>query len=165
MRGALISHRDDPRRIASAIYGLVIVVSLLAVYGNDTSKRLGQIAAGIVVTAVVFWLAHVYTEVVGHRRERGHRATFGEVRAAAAETWPLVTITLLPVVMLLLGGAGIFERDAAITIATGVCLTELFLVGALLEREEGAPRRQALVGGLISLSFGVVVILLKALVH
>ena len=36
----LISHRDDPRSLASAIYGLVVVVSLLAVYGNDTGKSM-----------------------------------------------------------------------------------------------------------------------------
>ena len=51
--GILISHRDDPRSLASAIYGLVVVVSLLAVYGNDTGKTLAQIAGGIVVGAAI----------------------------------------------------------------------------------------------------------------
>ena len=81
MRGMLISHRDDPRSLGAAIYGLVVVVSLLAVYGNDTGKSMLQIAGGIFVTAIVFWVAHVYTALVEHRRERGHRANFAEIRA------------------------------------------------------------------------------------
>ena len=165
MRGMLISHRDDPRSLAAAIYGLVVVVSLLAVYGNDTSKSMLQIAGGILVTAIVFWVAHVYTAVIGERRERGRRATRQEIRATAAEDLPLVSITLLPVIVLLVGAAGAIERGTAITIATVLCLTELFLVGALLEREEGGAKREVLVSGCISLSFGLVVILLKALIH
>ena len=67
--------------------------------------------------------------------------------------------------MLLVGAAGVIERDTAMTLATVICLTELFLVGALLEREEGGGARDVLVSGSISLSFGLVVILLKALIH
>jgi hypothetical protein len=161
----LISHRDDPRRLGAAIYGLVVVVSLLAVYGNDTGKSMLQIAGGIVVTAVVFWLAHVYTGLVEHRRERGHSATLAEVRTVAREDLPLVTITLLPSLVLLIGGTGLIERDTAITIATVLCLTELFLVGSMLQREEGGSPREVIFSGCITLSFGLVVILLKALIH
>jgi hypothetical protein len=50
-------------------------------------------------------------------------------------------------------------------VATAICLTELFLVGALLEREEGGTPREAIMSGCISLSFGFVVIVLKALIH
>jgi hypothetical protein len=163
--GILISHRDDPRSLASAIYGLVVVVSLLAVYGDDTGKSLVQIAGGIVVTALVFWVAHVYTELLEHRRERGRRATLAEVRATGRQDLALVTITLVPVLVLLIGAAGVIERDTSVTLATIFCLTELFLVGALLQREEGGSRRDVLLSGCISLSFGVVVILLKALIH
>lgn len=163
--GILVSHRDDPRSLASAIYGLVVVVSLLAVYGNDTSKSLGQTAGGIVVTAIVFWVAHVYTALVEHRRERGHRANLAEIRATAREDLPLVTSTLVPVLVLIVGATGLIERDTAVTLATIFCLTELFLVGALLEREEGGSAREVLVSGLITVSFGLVVILLKALIH
>ncbi len=165
MRGPLISHREDPRRLSAAIYGLIVVVSLLAVYDNDTGKTLVQIGLGILVTAWVFWLAHVYTEVVGQRRERGRRPTLREIREAAVEMWPLVSATLLPVAVLLLGAAGLLDRATAIDVATAVCLGELFLIGAALERDEGGTLRQSLVSGLVSLSFGIVVIALKALVH
>ena len=166
MPGLLISHRDDPRSLASAIYGLVVVVSLLAVYGNDTGKTLLQIAGGIVVTAIVFWVAHVYTALVEHRRERGHRANArgdpGDRRPgpAARDDHARSRCSCCSSAR-----RACIERDTAMTLATVFCLTELFLVGALLEREEGGSAREVFVSGCISLSFGLVVILLKALIH
>ncbi len=165
MRGPLISHREDPRRLSAAIYGLIVVVSLLAVYDNDTGKTLVQIGLGILVTAFVFWLAHVYTEVVGQRRDRGRKPTLREIREAAVEMWPLIGATLLPVAIVLLGATSLLERATAIDLAMALCLGELLLIGAALARDEGATLRQSIVSGLVSLSFGIVVIALKALVH
>ena len=92
----------------------------------------------------------MYTALVEHRRERGHRANLAEIRATAREDLPLVTSTLVPVLVLIVGATGLIERDTAVTLATIFCLTELFLVGALLEREEGGSAREVLVSGLIS---------------
>ena len=46
--------------VAEAVYGLILATSVIAVSREYDSSNAGRIGVTVLVTAVVFWLAHVY---------------------------------------------------------------------------------------------------------
>jgi hypothetical protein len=152
------------RDLAGAIYGLILATSVIAVSRQYTHDA-GVTAITVVVTASVFWLAHVYAGVLASGLQLRHMPRWDEVRHIFDEQWPLVQAGILPTAILVLGPVGILEDDTAQTAAIAACLVELGAIGLLVARAAGARGILVAVSGAISLSFGVVVIVLKILVH
>ncbi|MBN1529122.1 MAG: hypothetical protein JW895_08680 [Thermoleophilaceae bacterium] len=153
------------RDVAGAIYGLILATSVIAVSQQYEPHNSGVTAVTVIVTALVFWLAHVYTKVMAVGVREHHTPTWAEVRHVLDEEWPLVQAGLLPTTVLLLGPLGILADDAAQDIAIGVCLMELGLTGLVVARAAGARGLLVGVSAAISVSFGVIVIVLKTIVH
>ncbi len=63
---------DNP---AGVIYGTVITASLIA---GQSDEPIGVIIASVVVTLVVFWLAHVYADVLAHDADGRRPSPCGE---------------------------------------------------------------------------------------
>jgi hypothetical protein len=159
------STRHAARRdVAGAIYGLILATSVIAVSRQYTHDALVT-AVTVVVTAGVFWLAHVYAGVLAIGLRGQHRPTWAEVRLVVDEEWPLVQSGVLPTAILLLGPLGVLADDTAQDVALGACLAELAATGLLVARAAGARGILVVVSGAISLSLGLVVILLKIAVH
>jgi hypothetical protein len=152
------------RDVAGAIYGLILATSVIAV-SREYTHNAGVTAVTVVVTAGVFWLAHVYAGVLALELQVRHIPSWNEMRHIFEEQWPLVQSGILPTAILLLGPLGILDDDTAQTAAIAACLVELGALGLLVARAAGARGILVAISGLISLSFGVVVIALKILVH
>ena len=153
------------RDVDGAIYGLILATSVIAVSQQYDPHNAGITAVTVIVTAAVFWLAHVYSGVLAIGLEARHLPERAEVRRIVDEEWPLVQAGLLPTAILLLGPLGVLADDTAQDLAIYVCLAELAAIGLVAARLAGGRGIQVLVSAVISLSFGVVVILLKTLVH
>jgi hypothetical protein len=152
------------RDVAGAIYGLILATSVIAV-SRQYTQNAGVTAVTVVVTATVFWLAHVYAGVLAIGLRLSHMPRRDEVRRVIDEQWPLVQSGILPTAILLLGPLGVLDDDTAQDVAIAACLLELGATGLLVARAAGAHGILVAVSGAISLSFGVVVIVLKVLVH
>jgi hypothetical protein len=152
------------RDVAGAIYGLILATSVIAV-SREYTHNAGVTAVTVVVTAGVFWLAHVYAGVLALELRVRHMPSWNEMRRIIDEQWPLVQSGILPTAILLLGPLGILDDDTAQDAAIASCLLELGATGLLVARAAGARGILVAISGLISLSFGVVVIVLKILVH
>ena len=152
-------HRD----VAGAIYGLILATSVIAVSGRFDPDNAGVTAVTVIVTATVFWLAHVYAGVLalGHRG----RPTWAETRGILDEEWPLVQAGILPTAILLCGPLGVLPDHRAHDVAIAVCLVQLGVTGFVVARAAGARGFAALVSAAIAASFGLVVIALKIAVH
>jgi hypothetical protein len=151
--------------VAGAIYGLILATSVIAVSGRYQPDNAGVTAVTVVVTATVFWLAHVYAGIVAVASEDRHMPSRAEVREILDEEWPLVKAGILPTGILLLGPLGVIADDRAHDAAIAACLVELGAIGLLAARAAGARGFLAALSGLIALSFGVVLIVLKVAVH
>ena len=46
------------RHAAAGLYGVILATALTAAYSEDSATDGGQIALAVVVTGIVFWLAH-----------------------------------------------------------------------------------------------------------
>jgi hypothetical protein len=151
--------------VAEAIYGLILATSVIAVSREYDSSNAGRIAITVLVTGVVFWLAHVYARVLAGSITRQRLLGRSEVREALRHDWPLVEVTLPLVVILALGAIDVVPDKAAILAATLVALVELAAAGWYVARASGAGPRGTVVSAVVAVTLGSAVILLKALVH
>jgi hypothetical protein len=153
------------RNVGNAIYGLILATSVIAVSREYTGDNAGITAVTVIVTAAVFWLAHVYAEVLALEVDERHMPTRREIRNVVRMEWPLVQAGILPTLVLLLGTLDVVDDAGAQDAALAVCLVELGVTGVAAARITGARGALVVVSGLVALSLGVAVTALKVLVH
>jgi hypothetical protein len=146
-----------------AVYGLILATSVIAV-SYDASDA-GRVALAVLVTAVAFWLAHVYAHLLGRGVSEGRGPTRTEVAGALREHWSLVTVVAPLVLVLCLGAVGAIPDRAATVAATAVALVELAAAGGYAAISRGASPPRVVVAAAIALALGLLVVLLKVLVH
>jgi hypothetical protein len=162
-RPSLLPHRVR-RNVAGAIYGLILGSSIIAAAGADHPRQAGLVEIYLCVTALVFYLAHVYSGVIGSWIE-GEAPSVLRVRKELGREWPMVSAQLLPALVLLLGALGVLSGRMAITLAMAVALAELLVGVALACHKAGATRMQATISISAGALFAAVVVLLKVFVH
>jgi hypothetical protein len=108
------SHRAEPlpRRPADGIYGTIITASVLASAGDELAAP--PLALSILITLAVYWLADVYSELLGGHFERGRLPSWPEARATLFAAWPMVSASFIPLVVLALARlSGLSDPRAA----------------------------------------------------
>ena len=157
-----LSERSD-RHYSGAIYGTLLVMALLAVQPEDDPPE--KVAAGVAATMLAFWLAHVYAHSLATRLLTGDPPSWTHVREELAHEWPLVQSAGPGLAGLLLATTGLFGTETAITIGLALGMVELFAWGVLLGRRQDLGYGRAILVGVIDCSFGLVIVILEALVH
>jgi len=151
---------------ARAIYGTILVMAVITALSHDDSVKSAELVAGVLATTFVFWIAHVYSEVLGQRMEgEGERLSFANVAVAARGEWPLVEASLLPVLCLLVGVIGVVKTETAVAIAIGAGVVELFGYGIAAGRRLELSLRGTIAVAVINGALGLLIVLLKVLVH
>jgi hypothetical protein len=151
--------------VVEAIYGLILATSVIAVSREYDSSNSGRIAITVLVTGIVFWLAHVYARVLAGSISNQRMLNRSELREALRHDWPLVEVTVPLVVILALGAIDVVPDRAAILAATLAALVELAAAGWYAARASGAGLRWTVASAGIAVVLGGAVVLLKALVH
>jgi len=154
-----------PANVSRAIYGQILVTSLVGALSEDSEIEAGYILVSVVVTMLIFWLAHVYAEAMSRGLEAGRHLGWAEVRGLAAGEWPLVQAAFPTAIVLALGAIGVFSTETAVGLAIAVGVVALFTWGLAIGRASGSSWAVALLGAAISAGFGLVVVGLKAVVH
>ena len=147
------------------VYGLILAASVIAISQMPESLDAGQVALAVLVTAVIFWLGHVYADVLGAGVSADRALTRSGLAHAAREHWSLVEVVIPLVLVLGLGAIGVIPDRAAITAATIIALVELAAAGAYAAIRRGAGPRGTVASAAIALALGLVIVLLKALLH
>jgi hypothetical protein len=151
--------------VTEAIYGLILATSVIAVSREYDSSNAGRVGVTVLVTGVVFWLAHVYARVLARSVTQHRMLSRSEVREVLRHDWPLVEVTVPLVLILALGVLDVMPDRAAILAATLAALVELAAAGAYAARKSGAGPGGTVVSALVAVTLGSAVVLLKALVH
>jgi hypothetical protein len=151
--------------VTEAIYGLILATSVIAVSRDYDSSNAGLIGVTVLVTGVVFWMAHVYARVLAGSLEHHRMLSQSEVRLVLRHDWPLVEVTVPLVLILALGALDVVGDKAAILAATIVALVELAATGAYSARAAGAGVPGTVASAIVAVSLGSAVVLLKILVH
>ena len=150
--------------VSGAIYGLILGSSIIAASSVDHADEAGIVEIYLCVTAVVFYLAHVYARVIGRWIE-GEAPTAEAVRRELRWEWPMVAAQAAPALALLIGVTRLIDPGTAITIALGVAIAELFLAVGYACRQAKATRGQVIASGMAATVFAIAIVLLKILVH
>ena len=149
--------------LAGSLYGTVLVTSVLATF--DGSERVGFVIAAVLVTTVVFELAHAWANALAESgAARRHLDTHTLGRSIRHEA-SIVEAALPATLVLLLAAVGLYSTGTALWVAALLNLGLLFTWGVGLGQLAGGTSLQALVAGLGSASLGLVLIALKVLVH
>ena len=127
--------------VTEAIYGLILATSVIAVSREYDSSNAGLVGVTVLVTGIVFWLAHVYARVLAGSITRHRQLNRSEVRDVLRHDWPLVEVTVPLVLILWLGALDVIPDNAAILVAMLVALVELAAAGAYAARTSGAGLR------------------------
>ena len=91
--------------------------------------------------------------------------TRSEVAVIARNEWPMLQSSVPVVLPLLLGVFGIITRESAADIALLVGIGALFVYGIVLGLREGRGSLSVFWNALVIGSFGVLILLLKVVVH
>ncbi|MEV7189216.1 hypothetical protein [Kitasatospora sp. NPDC093102] len=146
---------------AGAVYGSMLAASVIAASSvHEPHPRLSLILL-LVITGIVFWIAHVYAHVAG-QREAGRPVTWSQVREVGRHEWPLVEASALPALAVLVSpwlGTG---ENA--WLALGVAVAQQVAWATLGARRAGASVGQAVVEGAVNLLLGLVIVAAKVAV-
>jgi hypothetical protein len=145
-----------------AIYGTIVATAVVAASAHE--ERPGFILAATVATLLVFWIAHVYAEVLGHGLRQA-RLDLSIVPAVMAEELSMLAAPALSVLFLLLGALGLLGEGLAVRLALWNGVAQLVGWGVEVGRRLGRSWPAALLGGVVNGALGVVIILLEVLLH
>ena len=146
-----------------AVYGLILAAAVMVVSWDSGTSDAGRIAVVVLVTAVVFWLAHVYAELLGTGVSQERRLIRADVAQALRDRWALVEVVIPLVLVLALGAIGAIPDGTALAAATAIAPIELAAAGGYAAIRDGAGPRGTIASAAIALALGLVVVLLKVL--
>ena len=149
---------------AGAIYGTILSMAVIAASSKDPALSPVAIAAWAVVTALVFFIAHVYSTIVAAGFARPVRA-IGLIRIEARSQWPMVQGALIPAAVMLLAPLGIVSEDNASYVAVWTGVLMLIGAGLVIGRKEELGWGRSLIIGSVNGAIGLVIVGLKVFVH
>ena len=148
---------------SEAIYGTLAATAIVAAESGGTPDP-ARLVWSTMLTLLVFWVAHVYTNVLEHRLVHRHGG-IRTVREIAVRELPIVEAPVPVVVVLVLGAAGLLDPRFATNLALGTGIVQLFLWGLASGRGSGRSWPASVGTGLVDAALGLVVVGLKVLVH
>lgn len=152
------------RRMQAAVYGTILVISVIAVASEYQGQPL-RIMGSVLATQFIFYLAHVYAGQLGVRLETRHAPTRTELREILWEEWPLFAAAGPPCIALLIGGLTPLNDTTWVAVALGVGIGTLVLYGVRLGIAEGRTLGGVLLTASVNGALGLVLVALKIVVH
>jgi hypothetical protein len=140
-----------------AIYGTIVATA-----AGGKSPEL--ILAATVATLLVFWLAHVYADVLDHGLRHGSSDLKIQVSIMGQEL-SMLAGPAPSILFLLLGALGLFRERLAVRLALWNGVVQLVGWGIEVGRRRGQAWPAALLTGLINGVFGLVIVVLEVSLH
>jgi hypothetical protein len=137
-----------------------VLVSGARAFPHDAWK----IVALLAVTAVVFWLAHVYSHGLAHVVAQDRHLSLAELRRIARHESSIIEAALPPLAPLLLAAFGLISTRAGAWIAYGLGLGVLMFSGLVFARVERLGWLATLLVVALNVALGVALVALKLVV-
>jgi len=150
--------------VTRAFYGAVVNVAVVTVFAAEAFQpRPVKAIGGVVVSAIVLFIAHGFAEMVPRVAHTG-RLTGSDLREVCVDESPLLGIAIVPIVPLALGVVGALDQSAAYRSSVGLTLVALFLLAVGLCRRDGLSWGRTIAAGTAILAGTSLVIYLEALI-
>ncbi len=145
---------------SAAVYGSIIAATLLAAF-REEHESAETVLFALLSTLIVFYIAHVWSTIVGERVHVGRHFELRHVGIIAVQEWPLVGAAALPSVALLLGWAGALSDVRAIDLAAALCIVELLAWGFAVGHRAYEKWWQAVLMGVADGALGLAIVSLE----
>ena len=163
-RPARIRRARIGERLAGFTYGTIVVLSVLVAGSRAFPDDAAHIAALVVVTSLVFWLAHVYAHGLAHSVVHDEHLSLAELTHIARRESSIVGAAVPPFAALLLGVFGAVSTKTAVWVAFGLGLAVLAFQGVVFARVERLRWPAALLVVAANVGLGVALVGLKVFV-
>jgi len=160
--GRLRPTRSTEEGTAAGIYGVIVSAAVLAASHTDTAV---DVVVGVLVTLTIYWSAERFARLVAERIHEGHRPGWRVVRRQLTTGWEIVTASLMPLAVLVILRLLGVSLDSAIIAALICCTLLLCVAGWEIGRHGQLTLLERLGAAAVAGLFGVVMILLKTLLH
>ncbi|GIJ47909.1 hypothetical protein Val02_47950 [Virgisporangium aliadipatigenens] len=156
------ARRVDREATADGIYGIIVSAAVMAA---SHARSAVAVALSVLVTLIVYWAAERYAGLLAERIHEGHRLDRRQVRRHLTRGWEIVTASWLPLLVLVLLRSVGTSLSAAIGWALGCSTALLCVAGWEMGRQSALSTGERLLSAATAGMFGVLMILLKALLH
>ena len=150
-------------RLAGFVYGTIVVLAVLVGGVRAFPDDARRIAAMVLVTSFVLWVAHVYAHALAHSVAHDERVSLAELRLIARREGSIVEAAVPPLAALLLGVFDAVSTSTAVWLAFGAGLAVLAAQGIVFGRVERLRWPATLLVVAANLGFGLVLVALKVL--
>jgi len=147
------------RRRASSLYGLIISGTVLATSTGE--ERIAFLSLSLIATLIVYWVAETYVHVMAEREIEHHELDRRTIRAIALDGLPLVTVSFLPLVVLLIARLAGLTTTQAGDVALAVNTFALLVEGYRISRSAGLRGARLALAVMLSGALGLAMIGLK----
>jgi hypothetical protein len=162
---ARVADRIAPAENPSGVvYGIIVIGALLAAESGRHESYLDTVAS-TVIAAALYWLAHAYANVLGHRLTLQQRLTASALVRALGHDWAIVRGAALPLLALVLAWATGAALQTAVTAALWSAIASLIafeLIAGI--RSRASTGELALEVG-VGAAMGVAILALKIVLH
>jgi hypothetical protein len=150
--------------IAGTVYGTIVVLAVLTAGAKAFEDDLWELAAIVVTTVLVLWVAHVYAHGLGESMQLDRRLDAPELGAIARRELAIPLAAVAPAAALVLGAAGVLGGSTAVWLAVGVGVGTLALQGLRYAKVERLGPTGTLLAVAVNLVIGLAIIALKLVV-
>jgi len=151
-------------RLGGFIYGTILALAVLVGGVKAFPHDAWKIVVLLTVTALVFWLAHVYADSLAHVVAENRHLSLAELGRIARRESSIIEAAIPPVAALLLAVFGLISTKGAAWIAYGLGLAVLTVSGLVFARVERLGWLPTLVVVALNIALGVVLVGLKLFV-
>jgi hypothetical protein len=158
-----VRERGEVPDYTPAIYGSLLVTTLVAIQWRHDVQT-DRVALSVVISIGVFWLTHVWSEIVNYRVH--DVVTRAEVTRLASAEAPMLTAVLLPAAVLATGRLIGAPVDPTVAVALAVSIAQLLVWGLIVGRAARHGWGLALGVAVVDCLLGVAIVALKvAVIH
>jgi hypothetical protein len=154
----LLAYLAPGRDAAGTIYGTIVTGSTIAAGSEGTHHAL-ELAATVVVTVALYWMAHAYAEVLGHSQARV--LSWTETRREFFAEWRMVAACILPLAVLMVATMLGASFETATSLALWFAAGLLFVWGLAAAQRANLSAAGAILSALVYTALGVAIVVLK----
>lgn len=150
--------------LSAAIYGLMTVGALLAAESAG-SETYAETVGAVVITMLVYLLAHSYAEFASERLKERRAASFAELGRITRRQVPILFGAAVPLVALLIDWAVGASLDTAVITALVTSAVMVMLIEVMAGVRAKQTGQELLIQVLLGAILGLLIIALRLVLH
>jgi len=147
---------------AAGIYGTILATSIVVGLSETNDPSPPRALEFLLVSQIVFWLAHVYARYVAGKAEASAPGA-DDLVAIAIYEWPIVRACAPAVLAIVLWWLGALSENGAYWLALTLGIGELAVLGFAFGRRTGQGVLRATATATLDAGLGAVLVLVKVI--